>query len=91
MSDADEIAMTAIKIEKRLCGALMRQWSPSGMSVETLANEAADEIERLRRSSLTAEDRNRIRQWYNALDDVNPNFLEASDQALALKIMSVKG
>jgi hypothetical protein len=45
--DTPEIA--AIKIEKRLCGALMRSWSPSGMSVETLANDAADEIERLRR------------------------------------------
>ncbi len=46
----DEIPeVTAMKIEKRLCGALMRQWSVTGMSVFTLAEDAANEIERLRR------------------------------------------
>jgi 16S rRNA A1518/A1519 N6-dimethyltransferase RsmA/KsgA/DIM1 with predicted DNA glycosylase/AP lyase activity len=48
MAGQDEI--TAIEIEKRLCAALRRQWSPAGMSVETLAGDAADEIERLRAS-----------------------------------------
>lgn len=41
---------TCIKLEKRLCGALMRQWAPSGFSLETLVNDAANEIERLRRA-----------------------------------------
>ena len=46
----DEIPeVTAIKIEKRLCGALMRKWAPTGMSVFTLAEDAANEIERLRK------------------------------------------
>lgn len=46
----DEIPeVTSIKIEKRLCGALMRQWAPIGMSVFTLAEDAANEIEQLRR------------------------------------------
>lgn len=39
----DEIK-TAIEIEKRLCAALGKRWEPSGMSVETLVDEA---IERL--------------------------------------------
>lgn len=49
VGQSEELQVTCIKIEKRLCGALMRQWSPAGMSVETLANDAAREIERLRR------------------------------------------
>lgn len=47
----DTPEITAIKIEKRLCGALMRQWTPGGMSVETLAEDASNEIEKLRRKS----------------------------------------
>lgn len=45
---SDEMQVTAINIEKRLCVALLRQWRPSGMSVESLAFDAAKEIERLR-------------------------------------------
>jgi hypothetical protein len=44
----DEEVYTAIQIEKRLCAALGREWRPAGISVESLANEAADEIGRLR-------------------------------------------
>lgn len=52
MNDQSEIPeVTAIKIEKRLCGALMRQWAPVGMSVFTLAEDAANEIERLRKTN----------------------------------------
>lgn len=54
---AEEIQVTAIKIEKRLCGALLRQWRPAGMSVETLAYDAANEIERLRQFLSSSEKR----------------------------------
>jgi len=51
MSESMEV--TAIKIEKRLCAALLRQWAPSGMSVESLSDDAASEIERLRAGKKT--------------------------------------
>lgn len=49
--------------------------------------EAADEIERLRATQLTPAECNRLRQWYNALDDISPEFLEDADVVLATKIM----
>ena len=47
MNFSDEIA-TVIAIEKRLCDALGKRWSPSGMSIQTLAEEAAGEMQRMR-------------------------------------------
>lgn len=34
----------------------------------------------------TREELDRIRQWYNAVDDLDPNYLEPADTELAMKI-----
>lgn len=47
------------------------------------------EIGRLRVAQLTPDEANRLRQWYNALDDVMPEFLMPDDRALALKILGI--
>lgn len=37
---------------------------------------------------LTAEEVNRIRQWYNFIDDTAPDFLEDTDMDLISKMLS---
>lgn len=74
----DTPVITAIKIEKRLCGALMRQWSPDGISVESLANDAADEIERLRRviadKERTAPKLHHLKTWPTQFQPIVDNL-----------------
>jgi len=36
---ADELMVTAITLERAMCTTLGKQWSPAGMSVETLVHE----------------------------------------------------
>lgn len=45
---AEELVVTAIQIEKRLCEALQRPWSPAGISIESLSIDVLNEITRLR-------------------------------------------
>jgi hypothetical protein len=40
--------ITAIRLEKKILAALGRQWTPGGISVESLVDEICAEIERLR-------------------------------------------
>jgi hypothetical protein len=40
------VVSTVIDVEKRLCGLLGREWSPTGISVETLVEEIRTKLAR---------------------------------------------
>ena len=40
---------------------------------------------------LSKDEIDRLRQWYNAVEDMAPEYLEEADLALYLKIMRVLG
>lgn len=40
---------------------------------------------------LTRDEIDRLRQWYNAVEDLSPEYLEDADLALYLKILRTLG
>lgn len=58
--------------------------------VTVTMEDAAAEIERLRMlAQFTMEDMNLLRQWFNAVEDMSPEYLEQKDRDLMQKIAKV--
>ena len=53
--------------------------------------EGAAPVQPLIIEPFSSTDLNLIRQWFNAVQDVTPQFLDANDYRLAIRIMGMTG